>query len=101
MKISHFNAIATHSNMLLALEGFLHDALISPCIENMTIKQFVYLTELFLRNNRFYYDGVIYRFVKGGPDHMPIMETLSIVFIHKWQKLLVQELSLHNEFFGR
>ena len=101
IKIEQFDTIATHSNVLLALEGFLRDTLVSPNIDNMSIQKFVELTSLFLRNNRFYYDGILYRFVKGGPKHMPIIETLSNVFAHAWQKVLVQELSLQNEFFGR
>ena len=101
MKIQQFDRITTHFNMLLALEGFLRDTLVSPNIGTMSIQKFVELTGLCLKNNRFYYDGVVYRFVRGGPKQMPIIETLSNMFIHSWQKILVQELALQREFCGR
>ena len=101
MQILHFDTIATYSDLLLTLADFLQDALLSPTMEEMSIRRFVELTDLFLRNNRFYYDGVIYRFARGGPTHMSIIETLSNIFVDPWQKILVHELSLQDEFFGR
>lgn len=101
IKILHFNALTTHSNMLNTLENFLRDTLINPTIDTMSIKKFIDLMGVFLRNNYFYYDNIIYRFVRGGPQQMPIIETLSNMFIGTWQKMLIQELSLQNEFFGR
>lgn len=101
IKILDFTTIATHANILIQLEAFLLDNLVTPCIENIALKKFLDLTRLFLRNNLFYYEGDLYRFVKGGPDDWPIFDTLSTIFIYHWQKRLVQELSLQNDFFGR
>lgn len=101
MKILHFDALTTHSNMLITLEGFLRDTLVNPTIENMSIKKYIELMGLFLKNNYFHYNGIMYRFVRGGPKHMSIMKTLSNMFIGTWQKILSEELSLQNEFFGR
>lgn len=101
MKILHFDTITTHMNMLSTLEGFLQDALIGPNMDKITIRKFLDLTGIFLKNNRFYYEGTIYRFVRGGPNQLPFVQTLSNMFTYTWEKVLIRELSLTTEFFGR
>ncbi|CAF2924522.1 unnamed protein product [Rotaria sp. Silwood2] len=51
--------------------------------------------------NRFYYNGKIYRFSKGGPANVPLIQTLSEMFATQWQKSLRDECNRRNEFLGR
>ena len=101
IKITNFNTIDSHSNMLAVLERFLNDHLARPGIENFSIKKIIDLTALFLNNNQFYYDNKIYRFTKGGPSSLQLTETLSHIYAYQWQRLLFEQPSLRNEFYGR
>ena len=59
------------------------------------------LTQLFLRNNHFYYNNTIYRYARGSPECLGLSETLSNIYLYQWQKLLLNKLSIGGELFGR
>ena len=101
IRILNVNTIDTHEAMLMVLEGFLQERLAISAIENISIKKIVDLTALFLKYNRFYYEGRLYRFKKGAPSGVPLSETLSTIYIFQWQKLLLNEPCIRGELYGR
>lgn len=102
ISISNMDAMASHDDMLLVLEGFLQDTLAVPAIETISIKRIIELASLFLNHNRFYYDRKIYQFKKGSPNCLPLTTTLRAIYIFQWQKLLLATVSsIRNQFFGR
>ncbi len=101
IKILNFNTLVPHGIMLITLEDFLKRDLAMPTIENISINRIIHLTSIFLHNNRFYYDQKIYRFTKGGPHCFPLIETLSNIYVYQWERVLISELSIRNEFYAR
>jgi len=101
INIMNFNTIAPHGTMLITLKDFLNQHLAMPSIENISINRIIHLTSLFLHNNRFYYDHKIYRFTRGSPSGLLLTETLSNIFAFEWQQVLLRELLVENEFYGR
>ncbi|CAF4561267.1 unnamed protein product [Rotaria sp. Silwood2] len=101
IKISNFYTMVAHGTMLIALQDFLTNYLIMPTINNISMGRIIRLTALFLHNNRFYYDHKIYRFAKGSPMSFPLTETLCNCYILQWQKLLVQQPLIRDQFYGR
>jgi hypothetical protein len=97
----NFNTMAPHGTMLITLRDFLNQHLPMPSIENVSINRIIHLTALFLHNNRFYYDNKIYRFTRGSPSSSLLTETLSNIFAYEWQQVLLRELLVENEFYGR
>jgi hypothetical protein len=88
--------------MLNVLERFLRDSLVAPGIGNLSIQKLIDLTALFLNHNRFFYNNQIYRCIKGGPNSLPLTNTLSQIYAYQWENILLNELSiLGKEFFGR
>ena len=89
--ISNFYTMVSHVSMLLVLEGFLNDHLCIPAIDNVSVRRIIELTSLFLESNRFHYDGHIYRCVTGSPTTFPLNETLAMIYVFQWQKVLLRE----------
>ena len=101
IKIPNFNMLVSHGTMLTTLKDFLDRHLSSNHIEFISINRIIHLTNMFLQNNRFYYDNKIYRFLKGAPNCLPFTKTLSNIYIYQWERSLFEELSRRNEFYGR
>jgi hypothetical protein len=58
------------------------------------------LTNLFLQNNIFIYNGKIYRYIKGCPLNFPLSRLLFNIYLHYWQITLRRSVRVANEFFG-
>lgn len=99
--ICNFHTLLPHGHLLIILKDFLLQHVAAPSIENISINTIIRLTAIFLHNNRFYYDGKIYRFAKGSPSAFPLTETLSTIFVLHWQRLLLDEPQLRDRFYGR
>ena len=63
--IDNFYHLVSHDHMLNTLTDFFINDYHLPYIEKIHYTKIVQLTSLFLRNNRFYYNNKIYRFIKG------------------------------------
>ncbi|CAF3972408.1 unnamed protein product [Rotaria sordida] len=99
--ISNFDSMVDHDTMLSSFQYYLKDPCKSRTINGISISKIYELTTLFLRNNRFYYDDKIYRFVKGSPRSFPFTETLATLYVLSWFKSLFRQPSLEKEFYGR
>ncbi|CAF4675521.1 unnamed protein product, partial [Rotaria socialis] len=100
--IKNFYHLAPHDILLSTLLDFFMKFYHLPVVENIHITKIVRLTSLFLHNNRFYYDGKIYRFIKGGPSNSGLIETLSNIYVNRMEKFLIDQSSTkQNEFYGR
>ena len=99
--MANFLALVPHGRMLIALQDFLRDSAYLSVIDNVSIGRIIRLTALFLHNNRFYYDGKIYRYCKGAPMNFPLTELLAHVFVYQLQKVLINDSCIQDEFYGR
>jgi hypothetical protein len=99
--IDNFYQLVSHDLMLNTLTDFFIKSYHLPYIENIHFTKIVELTSLFLENNRFYYDGKIYRFLKGGPTSSSLVETLANIYLSRMEQFLIDQSSKENEFYGR
>lgn len=99
--IGNFYHLVPHDIMLNALSDFFIKCYQLPYIQNIHFTKIIQLTKLFLCNNRFYYDGKIYRFIKGGPASFGLIETLANIYLSQMEKFLTDQSSMENEFYGR
>ena len=99
--IKNYYTIASHSSMAEILGYFLEDNLARNVIENLTIVHLKNLVQIFLYNNIFVYDNKIYKFIKGSPTTMPLTETLANIYLCEWQKMLLKQINVRQQFFAR
>ena len=90
-----------HDGVLHALSHFLTTNVPWNRIENLSLETVRRLTELFLHNNIFYYNGKIYRQVKGCPSSLAFSHMLAKIYLLDWQKPLFDVLYTKKEFFAR
>ncbi|CAF4348468.1 unnamed protein product, partial [Rotaria magnacalcarata] len=101
IKITNYYTLDTHKNMIDTVGYFLEDNLVTNKLEQATIQNIKNLLHIFLYDNVFYYKDQIYTLAKGCPNTMPLSDTLSNVYVFVWQKQILKQLQLNNEFFGR
>ncbi|CAF5180885.1 unnamed protein product, partial [Rotaria magnacalcarata] len=101
IKITNYYTLDTHKNMIDIVGCFLEDNLVPNKVEQATIQTIKNLLHIFLYNNVFYYKDQIYTLTKGSPNTMPLSDTLSNIYVFVWQKQILKQLQLNNEFFGR
>ena len=111
INISNFHTMASHKSMIDVLGYFLSDHLATYNLQytsvmttkpqDISISTIKILTELFLANNIFYYNGKIYGFGKGGPTSLQLSETLSDIYLFIWQKNILEDPRLKNELYCR
>ncbi|CAF3826272.1 unnamed protein product [Rotaria sp. Silwood1] len=101
VQITNFYTMDTHKNMLDIVEHFLSNNLATNKLESLTIETIRNLLYLVLYNNVFYYKNKLYAFTKGGPNTMPLTETLSTIDVSIWQEKILKEIDENIEFFGR
>ena len=99
--IQNFHHLAPHGVLLSAVLDFFVKCYHLPMVENIHITKIIRLISLFLHNNRFYYDGKIYRFIKGGPTNSGLIEVLSNIYLNGMEKFLIDQSSMKTEFYGR
>ncbi|CAF1397955.1 unnamed protein product, partial [Didymodactylos carnosus] len=89
-KILNLYSVSPHIIILNTLGRFLTKRLTHNRLPTyLSIIAIQDLTQLFLTNNNFYYDGKIYRFGKGSPDSLRFSETLGNIFLLEWQLYLL------------
>ncbi|CAF1385303.1 unnamed protein product [Adineta steineri] len=102
IKITNFYALTTHRLMIDNIVKFLKENLGSLYLDKVPIVTIKNLLELILFNNIFVYKDKIYKFIQGGPNTMPLMETLSDIYLDTWQKYLLDiVMKYKKEFYGR
>ena len=87
--------------MLETVGYFLQDNLATPRLERLSTATIQNLLQLFMYNNIFCYKKKIYTIAKGGPNTVPLSNTLSNICLYEWQKLVGREVERSEEFFGR
>ncbi|CAF1097789.1 unnamed protein product [Adineta ricciae] len=101
-EIHNLHKRVSHDDIMNALHQFLttqkvnvlrHDGL-----SNDTIQQ---LTQIFLRNLQFSYQGKMFSYVKGCPFNYRLSRLLLNIYLHYWQQHLVGQIRLADEFYGR
>ncbi|CAF1305142.1 unnamed protein product, partial [Rotaria magnacalcarata] len=100
IKITNYYTLDTYKNIIDIVGYFLEDNLAPNKLEQATIQNIKNLLHIFLYNNVFYYKDQIYTLTKGSPNTMPLSDTLSNIYVFVWQKQILKQLQLNNEFFG-
>ncbi|CAF1417810.1 unnamed protein product [Rotaria sordida] len=100
-KIHDLYTKISHSALLEALNIFLMNPLVNDQHQKLSSDAIQELTAIVLRNNVFSYNGKIYRFIKGGPLNLPLIELLCHIYMHHWQYSLVTHICLKDAFYGR
>ena len=90
-----------HDALLTVLSRFLHAQSLTGRLETFTIDAFQQLISLVLRNNLFVYESNIYRYMRGCPVNLPIVELLGGIYMHYWQMPLMRHVRLGSLFYGR
>lgn len=113
VRITNFDTMASHESLIRRLNKFLVDRSASnhlnytmlPTVQHIqrisidTIKK---LTELYLENNIFYYDGNIYELQKStGPTSLLLSELLSNIYLLLYDQHRFDNPQLKTEFYGR
>ncbi|CAF1220272.1 unnamed protein product [Rotaria sordida] len=91
----------SHSSLLEALNIFLVNPLVKGRHQKLSSDAIQQLTAIVLRNNIFSYNVEIYRFIKGGPLNLPLIELLCHIYIHHWQYSLATHICLQDAFYDR
>jgi hypothetical protein len=106
MMISHKSIIDTLGNFLAghsATNALNYTSIVTmnqrpQSISIDTIKK---LTELYLKNNIFYYNEKIYGFTKGAPNSLLLSEILSNIYLFTYDKRICNDPKLRTELYGR
>ena len=101
LKIKHLYTMLPHDGIVAAVSHFLSINLPWNRIENLSFETVQRLTELFLHNNVFFYNGKIYRHEKGCPNRLRLSDTLAKIYLLSWRKPLMDILHSKQEFFAR
>ena len=100
-QIHHLFLRVSHDDILLALNQFLVEKTITGRHQRLTIDAIEQLLSLLLRHNIFTYQGKVYRFIKGCPLNLPITDLLCNIYLQYWQRPLLKQIQLANQFYGR
>ena len=99
--ITNFYTVASHDTVIATVGYFLQDNLATNKLEHVSIATIQNLLQLFLYNNVFLYNNTIYSIRRGGPNTLPLSNTLSNIWLFAWQKTLSSEVLRYDELFGR
>ena len=101
IQIVNFYTMVSHKHMTKILGYFLQDNLPENKLEKISIITIQNLMQLFLYNNIFHYKGKIFTCAKGSPNTMALTDTLADIYLFEWQKLILKEIGVKRELFGR
>lgn len=101
LRIMNYSTMASHNDLIIALENFIRKHTIVPMLENISLSKLSQLIDLFLHSNRFYYNHKIYTFLKGAPMNFPLTELLHHVYAYEWEQIIVEQSIMRGEFYGR
>ena len=99
--VVNYWALDTHENMINIVCKFIRDYALTNKLQKVSIATIKNLLQLCLHHNKFYYKDTIYAFTKGGPTTLPLIDTLSSIYLSAWQDNIVYEIQLNKELLGR
>lgn len=100
-QVQDFYQLFSHRHLLDALGDFLHHLLPVGRHQNLTIDALLELASFVLQNNVVIHGDRIYRYIKGSPLSLPLTRTLGNIYLHEWQKSLLNRLGHFEEFYAR
>jgi len=112
IKITNYHTMVSHESMVYSLSDFLFDHTATNKLhytllrtmnqpQSISIETITKLTELYLKNNMFYYNGKIYELKKGGPNSLLLSEILSNIYLFPYEKKIFDDPKLETELCGR
>jgi hypothetical protein len=99
-EIHHLNTHVSHADLCYTLSRLLMNPFIYNRHDRLTNDGIEKLTDLFLRNNIFKYNGKIYRQVKGCSFNFPLSRLLLDIYLYDWQFSLFRTIRITDEFYG-
>ena len=101
IEVTNYVTLASHETMIDTICSFIQNNVVSNKLQKIPIMTIKNLLQLALYNNLFSYKNQIYTFTKGGPTTLPLIETLSSIYLSAWQQKIIDELRFNKELFGR
>ena len=101
IKITNYYTLDTHEIMIEKVLNFLQMNSAANYLRHIAFSTIKNLLQLVLFNHIFGYKNRIYTINKGLPNTMPLSETLANIYLHHWQRSLVDKIALHQGLFGR
>lgn len=99
--IVNYWTLDTHENMIDVVCTFIQKNVASNKLQKVSIATIKNLLQLCLYHNVFCYKNQIYKLTKGGPSTLPLIDTLSNIYLSTWQGKIIDELRQNKELFGR
>ena len=102
IEVTNYFTLASHETMIDTVCKFIQNNVVSNKLQKIPIMTIKNLLQLALYNNLFSYKNQIYTFTKGGPTTLPLIDTLSNIYLYAdWQQKIIDELKFNKELFGR
>lgn len=101
IKILNYSTLDTHDNMIQTICYFIEENVANNKLGDIRIDTIKNLLQLCLCHTVFSYKNKLYKFVRGGPTTLPLMDTLSNIYLFMWQRKCLPSVASEKEFFGR
>ncbi len=101
IKIDNFYNMIPHDGIFAALGRFLSKVVHGSRYNGLLFETIQELTNLYLNNNIFTYNGNIYRYIKGAPLCYSLTRTLGNIYLYDWQTSLIAQLRYNEELYAR
>ena len=99
--IVNYWTLDTHENIIDVVCKFIQNNVAANKLQKISIATIKNLLQLCLYHNVFCYKNHIYKFTRGGPTTLPLIDTLSNIYLSIWQDKIIGELRHNKELFGR
>ena len=101
IKVVNYFTLDTHVNLIDTVCSFIQANVAANRIEKILIQTVKNLLQLCLCHSLFSYQNKLYKFTKGGPRTLPLMDTLANIYLFLWQRKIRSEIQDPKEFFAR
>ena len=101
LDIEDLDQTISHDRLLLVLNKFLHQVILTPRYEKLSLDTIEKLVALVLEHQYFIYQNQIYRFKQGSLNNLPLTHTLMNIYLQECQQPILRHVRLTDQFFRR
>ena len=100
-ELHHLFLRITHDDLLGILKRILIRDLAGKRYHGLKQDGFVELVRVVLSHLAFTYDGKLYRFSRGGPTNLPLIDSLIDIYLQYWQLGFYRHTDRYRQFYAR